>query len=470
MDYLERLEGYKEDILKTLQELIKIRSVEGEPKEGMPFGEGVQQALDYMLHVGKELGFKTTNVDNYGGHLEMGEGEEILGILVHLDTVPEGTDWTHDPFGGEIADGKLYGRGAIDNKGPAVAVLYSMKAIMESNIKLNKKVRLILGLDEETHWKGIHYYLSKEKSPDIGFTPDANFPVIHAEMGILIFELVKKINKSPRMGVVLKSIAGGSAPNVVPDICRVVITANNYDDIKQKIDEFVSKTGYKLSAKGRGKSLEILSEGISAHGAHPENGLNAVSIMMQFLSELQFSNDDVDEFIQFYNNKIGFELNGKSIGCGFSDEVSGDLIFNVGKINVDEETARLTINIRYPVSLTGDEVYEGIRKNTDEHDFGIVKIENKKQIYIPKDHELVQKLMTIYQKHTGDYETQPIVTGGGTYARSIENAVAFGPSFVGQPSVEHQRDEYIAVDSLMKAAAIYCDAIVELADGEEILT
>lgn len=466
MDYLKCLESYKGDMIKTLQQLIGIRSVADEPKEGMPFGEGVQRALDYMFGAGRELGFKTCNTDNYGGHLEIGEGDEILGILVHLDTVPEGTGWTHDPFGGEIADGKLYGRGAIDNKGPAVAVLYAMKAIMESDKKLNKRVRLILGLDEETRWEGIKYYLSREKMPDIGFAPDSDFPVIHGEKGILIFELVKKINKSTGSGIVLKSIEGGSAPNVVPDSCRAIITAESYDDIKQKIREFADTEKYTLSFKGRGKSLEILAEGVSAHGAHPEKGLNAVSVMMRFLSGLKFSNDDIDEFVKFYNQKIGFELNGKSIGCGFSDEVSGNLIFNVGKINADEETARLTINVRYPVSFTGEAVYEGIRTVTDAYDFGIIKIEDKKQIFIPKDHELIRTLMEIYRKHTGDYETEPMVIGGGTYARAIGNAVAFGPTFPGQPSVEHQKDEYIEIESLMKAAAIYCDAIAELA-GEE---
>lgn len=463
MDYLKILDSYQGDMIKTLQELVKIRSVEGKPTKDMPFGEGVHQALMYTLNKGEELGLKVKNVDNYSGHIEIGEGEEILGVLVHLDIVPEGSGWDFDPFGGEISDGRIYGRGTVDNKGPTVAILYALKAIKESGMKLNKRVRLILGTNEETsRWEGIKYYLEKEEMPSFGFTPDANFPVIHSEMGILIFDLIKKIKTNAEKGIALKSIVGGNAPNMVPDSCKAIIMSENYQTVLDVIEAFNNENEFKITARMRGKSMEISSAGVSAHGAHPERGKNAISLLMAFLSKIQFSNDDLNEFIQFYHDKINMELNGESIGCPFEDEISGKLIFNVGQIKVDEKTAGLTINIRYPVTMNGEKIYEGIRSVTDAYEFGIVKKNEQLPIHLDLDHPVVTTLMEVYQRHTQDYESKPIVIGGGTYARAIKNAVAYGPTFRGEPSVEHQKNEYVEIESFMKAARIYTDAIYEL--------
>ncbi len=462
MNHLETLDLYKQDMVEMLQELLRIKSVNAPAKGDMPFGEGIQEALVYTLNKGEELGFKVKNVDNYAGYIEMGEGKELLGILVHLDVVPEGSGWDVEPYGGEIVDGKIYGRGAVDNKGSAAAILYAMKALKEADVKFNKRVRLILGTNEETSkWEGIHHYLKKEETPDLGFVPDANFPVIHAEKGILIFDLIKKIKSTSEEGLLLKSITGGNAPNMVPDSCKAIIMAKDYNEILDKVNAF-NKGDYKIRTRVRGKSMEITAEGISAHGAHPDKGLNAISILMQFLGTLKLSNDDINEFIQFYNDKMGFSLHGENIGCLLKDDVSGKLIFNVGQIQVDNKTAGLTINIRYPVTLKGEKVYECLRSVTDEFEFGIVKKNEQLPIYLELDHPLVRTLMDVYRKHTGDEESRPIVIGGGTYARAIKNAVAFGPTFVGQPSVEHQKNEYISIDHLFHATQIYTDAIYEL--------
>lgn len=462
MNHLEVLNEYKQDMVGMLQELLRIKSVNAPAKGDMPFGEGIHNALVYTLNKGEELGFKVKNVDNYAGHIEMGEGKELLGILVHLDVVPEGSDWKFDPYGGEIEDGKIYGRGAIDNKGPAAAVLYAMKALKEADVKFNKRVRLILGTNEETSkWEGIYHYLRKEETPNLGFVPDANFPVIHAEKGILIFDLIKKIKATSEQGPQLKSIIGGNAPNMVPDACKAIIMAKDYNEILEKANEF-NKGEHKVKTRVRGKSMEITAEGVSAHGAHPEKGQNAISVLMQFLGNLKLSNDDINEFIDFYNQKIGFNHYGENIGCFMEDNASGQLIFNVGQIQVDNKTAGLTINIRYPVTFKSEKVYESIRTVTDEFEFGIVKKHEQLPIYLEKDHPLVRTLMNVYKKHTGDEESEPIVIGGGTYARAFENAVAFGPTFVGQPSLEHQKNEYVSINNLFHAAQIYTDAIYEL--------
>ena len=467
MSYLDLIDSYREDMIATLQELIGIRSVVGPAEGEFPFGKDVHKAFLYMLAKARDDGFKTANIDNYGGHIEFsGEPDsEIMAVLGHLDVVPEGSNWDYPPFGGEIAEGRLYGRGAIDNKGPVVASYFAMKALKDAGVLTEKRVRLILGLDEEINWTGMKYYMERVEMPAFGFTPDADFPVIHGEMGILIFELVKKINKSLKPGVSLRSVVGGQAANMVADSARAVITADNYDAIKDTLANFHQKTGYKISCKGRGRSLEINTEGISSHGAHPEEGLNAISILMAFLGEISLSCEDMSEFVEFYNTRIGFDLSGSALGCGLSDAISGNLIFNVGQIKLDPEAARLTVNIRYPITCTDEQVFEAMMPALNKYNSGIIKLDHKAPIYLPKDSEIVVTLMDIYRKHTGDETSQPLIIGGGTYARALKNAVAYGATFPGQDEVAHQKNEYIEVDALMKATKIYAEAIFSLAKG-----
>jgi dipeptidase, putative len=479
MNYLDLIDKNKDEMIKTLQELVSIKSVESEAEGNAPFGKGVQEAFEYMLQKGKAEDFDTENIDNYGGHIDFGgyfldeEGDivgtndEVMCMIGHLDVVPEGKDWDFDPYGGEIADGKLYGRGSGDDKGPVVAALYAMKALKDAGVVPETKVRLILGLDEETNWKGMDYYLKKVKTPDFGFTPDGEFPAINGEMGLLVFDLAKKIGKSTAngKGVSLRSMTGGNAPNMVADYARVVLKANTYDSIREKLAEFKKETGYQIKAKGIGKNLEITTQGISAHGARPEKGLNAISILMKFLCRIDLENEDVKDFLEFYDRHIGFDLDGESLGCGLSDEPSGKLILNVGMISMDDEAARLTINIRYPVTMTDEKVYQAMMPVINKYNLGIIKKKHQAPIYLPKDDKMISTLMDIYRKHTGDMESEPLVIGGGTYARAIKNTVAFGARFPGEPELAHQKNEYIVIENLIKMTKIFADSIFELANG-----
>jgi succinyl-diaminopimelate desuccinylase len=477
MGYLDRIDEYRGEMIRTLQELIAIPSVRGHEEKNMPFGRAVDDALKYMLRLGEEAGFLTHNEDNWGGHIDYrvpveGDREseaKTLGILVHLDVVPEGSDWDYPPYGGvlvETPEGqRIYGRGTMDDKGPTIAAFYAMKALKDEGFLPQKNIRMILGLDEETSWDGMKQYLEKVSAPDFSFTPDADFPVIHGEMGILVFELVLKLNPSEKgrtEGLRLRSIDGGTAANSVADVAGATIMSSDYDHVKKKLLEFKARTGYDIKSIGRGKSLRIQATGRAAHGATPWNGENAISILMMFLGELSFLEEDRMDFIQFYNEKIGFQFHGQSLNCGFSDDLSGKLILNVGMIHMDDEIAKLTINIRYPITLDQERVYEGIMPLVDEYGMGIVKLNNKAPIFVPVEDPLVQTLLKVYRKHTGDMESKPMVIGGGTYARAVPGAVAYGAKFPGAPEVQHRKNEYIEVDSLIKTAKIYADAIYEL--------
>ena len=462
----EKIKENFDEQLQTLKELVAIKSVAEEPEDGIrkdpPFGEGVNDALHYMLDKGREMGFDPVNIDNYGGHIQFGQGDEIMGVAVHLDCVPEGDGWDHDPFGCEEEDGKIYGRGTCDDKGPAVASLYAMKALKELGMEPDKRVRLILGLDEETNWVGLRYYLENEEMPDFSFTPDGDFPLINGEKGILVFDVAKKFAKTNATGLEFRSFRGGEAENMVPGFARVIVKSDKkgeYDKIREKAKYFEELKGEEIGIRPIGKSLELTAEGVPAHGAHPEMGRNAISIMMDFLGMLDFTSDDVSDFIEFYNKYIGKELNGESFGCRLSDDVSGETILNVGMIDMDTKSGRITVNIRFPVTAKEEDIYSGIDEVCSKYNVGIVKKTSLAPMFISPDSLYIRQLMEAYRMCTGDETSQPLVIGGGTYAKAFDNCVAFGAKFPGGESVEHQNNEYIRKDEFLKMTEVYALAI-----------
>ena len=476
MDFLTnvnaKIEENKAEMVSSLSTLLSIPSVASESGGIAPFGEDVQRAYDQTMNMAKDAGFRTFNADNYGGHIDYVAGPndngEIVGIIGHLDVVPAGNDWDFEPYGGEVIDGNICGRGATDDKGPVIAAFYAMKALKECGYEPKRTIRMILGLDEETNWQGMDYYLeSVDKLPNYGFTPDADFPAIHGEKGILIFDIAKKFNGTSDKGLELSSIKGGTVANAVADYARAVLHESSgagYDSVKDAVVLFRENKGCKINCRGIGKSLEITVSGKAAHGAQPEKGLNAISLMMEFLGELNFVNDDVNDFIGFYNDCIGYDIHGERIGCGFEDEPSGKLIFNVGKIELDKKSVELTINIRYPVTSNDAAVYDGMMSVLDKYALGIVKDSHQLSIYIAKGDPLVETLVDVYRKHTGDMDTEPQVIGGGTYARAMDNIIAFGAHFPDEPELEHQKNELISIDNMMKLTRIYAEAIYRLAE------
>ena len=186
MDYTyldSRVEELREELLADLKRWIAIPSVLGEAAPDAPFGAETRRMLDLAMETAERYGFKTRVFDGYCGDVSLGEGAQTMGILAHLDVVPLGDGWTHDPLGCEIEDGRVYGRGVIDDKGPALAALYAMRAVRDAGIPLQDGVRLILGCDEETGMQDMRHYASVNKMPDYGFSPDAEFPVINIEKG-----------------------------------------------------------------------------------------------------------------------------------------------------------------------------------------------------------------------------------------------------------------------------------------------
>jgi len=420
MSFGKEVLAIREEIIETTQKLIQINTVETQAQPNAPFGQGNREALNYVLDLGKQWGFTTKDLDGYAGYLEFGEGDDVVVVIPHLDVVPEGTDWDYPPFGGEIHNGNIYGRGASDNKGPGVASLYAFKLVRDSGLPIKKRVRLVFGTDEESGFECVKHYIKVEGLPTTGFTPDGAFPVINAEKGIISGNFVLQIPE----GVTALTFTGGTARNVVPASAKATVAGTTYE-----------------------------ATGVAAHASTPEAGENAIIKLAKELQ--QIASHPVLDFLKIASSP-------ETLGIAMEDEISGHLTYNLGLINVDKKVATLTINIRYPVTKNGIEIIQQLKNIAKAHGATFEDETNSLPHYISEDSPLVQTLLGAYTAVTG-LTGKPLAMGGGTYARALGNFVAFGGRFPGAPKNAHQKNEFISIDTLLKDTEIYATGIYELA-------
>ncbi|MCA1032408.1 dipeptidase PepV [Bacillus timonensis] len=466
INWLEEVLRRKENLLKDTQEFLKIKSILDEENvtHDAPLGEGIDQALQFMLSKGSDDGFTAKNLDGLAGHLEMGQGEDLLGILCHVDVVPEGDGWSSDPFGAEIRDGKIYARGAIDDKGPTMAAYYAMLIVKELGLPLSKRVRMILGTDEESDWRCVDHYFKHEEMPAMGFAPDADFPIIYAEKGISDFDLCLEAESGSHVGTMqLVSFHSGRRYNMVPDYAEALLRGSfDQGDVISKFNDYL----YKVKLNGKTEIVEnglsLSLEGVSAHGMEPNHGKNAGLFLSAFLNEMEL---DVvaKKYIHFVTSYFLDDSRGKQLGVSYNDDITGDLTINVGKLSYSMNNGgSIGINLRYPVTNDIDETRKKIEERCVNHGFKLTNFSNSNPHHVDSNHILVKTLQKVYKEQTGE-EATLLSIGGGTYARSLAAGVAFGPLFPGRPDIAHQKDEYMVIDDLVKATAIYAQAIYELA-------
>ena len=463
----KQIDKYKDEIISKVIRLVQIPSVhEDSVNYSKPFGENANRALEYMLGIGKELGFKTKNIDGYCGYIEFGEGKDLVGIIGHLDVVPVGSGWTYEPFEGTIHNGNIYGRGTIDDKGPVIASLYAMKAIKDT-CKVNKRVRLILGLNEERDWKCIKYYKEHEELPTIGFSPDADFPCIYAEKGVLSLYLQDDYSAYINEPLVIEKIdCKGNAINVVPKECSIIVRINNssisIDSLINNINEVSSKNSFEIDLeKLDNNKLSITSYGISSHAAHPELGSNAISKLLVLLYEV-FKNYNTNiGILHLFYKSLGLDYNGEKLGLYLDDE-SGKLTINVGKVSLENNKFEIGLNIRVPVKSDISVVIDKfVEVSTPYPKITVETVNYIKPLYVPKDDYLVKTLCGIFNKMTGQ-NVNPIAIGGATYARAFNNCISFGANMPGNKDMCHQADEFINIENLIMTSKIYAEAIYEL--------
>ena len=443
----------KENVLKIKDEMIQeiinlVRyesvSIKSDNKE-KPFGEECKKALEHILELGKKLGFNTKNVDGYCGYIEFGEGKELLGIIGHLDVVPATKEdgWTKDPYQAEIINNKLYGRGTSDDKGPVISCLYAMK-IANSLKQLNKRVRLIIGLNEEQDWECIERYKQTEELPTISFSPDANFPCIYAEKGIITLTIENDFNLDDE---ILEFTTGNNAINVVPKTAHIIIKTNNPNKFIEEKDIIVEKIE---------DTIKITATGISSHAAFPTLGDNAATKLLKYINKI-YKNKFLTklEELDFYNLENPLYLGGDSL----TDE-SGTLTSNIGIINYENNKLIIKTNLRVPIKTSFAELKNICNRSIDSIKY-YFEGENE-GLYVSKDSYLVKTLTRIFNETTNMNE-EAIAIGGGTYARAFNNCVSFGMTFPNEEELCHQVNENIDIDNLLLATEIYTKAIIELA-------
>ena len=460
IDFKKEVLNHKEDLLKDLFELLSVRSILGtDITEETPFGSGPREALDLILSFGERDGYKTKLVENKAGHIEVGQGEELFGILGHVDVVPVvEADWTSHPFKPEIRDGKIFARGSLDDKGPTMAAYYAVKLLDKLGVKWNKRVRVIIGSDEETGFRCVEAYFKHEEQPASGFTPDAMFPLVYAEKARATFDhKLKFLVEDGNYNYKLVKFNGGQVLNMVIASAKAELVGE-VSDIKEKFENFLAQE--KLDGEVTVEdTIKLTLKGKAAHGSTPQYGINGATKLAEFLSTLGLDNNGKN-FVNYIVEKLANDPFGEKLGIDYSDNEMGEATYNYGIIDYDllKKVGIVSTDCRHPMKFDLVARLNGVK--VDNIDIEVTS--TKEAHYVPKDDELVTTLMDVYRKHTGDTKNDAFVLGGGTYARCLKKGVAFGLLFPGKEDTMHQANEYLEVEDLLLATAIYAEGIYKL--------
>lgn len=445
---------YRKDILRDLETLIAIPSVCTEPLPGKPFGEEPARALECILEMAKRLGFETENTGNYAGDAHYGCGEDYIDVLTHVDVVPAGDGWDSEPFCMEERDGFLYGRGVADDKGAAVVSLYCLKALKDAGVQGKHVIRTVFGAGEEIASNDLDKYYEEHPYPVMGFTPDCAYGICHSEKGILRMDFQEQEKHS---GCV-KSFQAGLVVNAVPAKAVAVVECTPQKRaMLLEAAERIAADNFTFAFHG--SAAEITAVGRAAHGAEPELGINAASLLIQLLSQV-FTPEETGSLIAFLAERISTEYNGNLLGIRMSDEPSGSLTLNLGIVNIGESGACASIDIRYPVTKELEPIIDTVRHAAQSYRLTASIRSHDAPLYIPKESPLIQNLKEAYESVMHE-PCDIFSTGGGTYARSTNNrTVAFGPIFPSEPTTNaHNCNEHINLENFFLHAQICLEAM-----------
>ncbi|MFN3729002.1 MAG: Sapep family Mn(2+)-dependent dipeptidase [Fimbriimonadaceae bacterium] len=449
------LDAHEQELIAATQEMLRIPSIESEPEPGAPFGIENRRALDLALDQANAWGMKTRGLEGYCGWAEIGDGPNMVMTLGHLDVVPVGPGWKHDPFGAEIDEGYLYARGATDDKGPTMASFFAVRAIQETCPDLGARVRIVFGCNEESGFKCVERYMESEEVPTFGIAPDSGWPCYHGEKGIMNLYVSAPLPEGP---LALVSCEGGQRPNIVID--QATATVRVTPEIRSEIDEKLAESWDRnVTWTWNEDLLQITAVGKAAHGAMPMFGDSAATRLFRFLYEIAPTAMQ-DIYGELMN---ATHIGGVGLGVDGADEPSGGLTSNLGVIETSGDRLKLLFNLRYPVTWSGDDLAARARKYFDTLSAGLRVDEatDSAPLYFPLEHPLIQTVCDVVREEA-DIDKAPGVMGGGTYARAIPNTVSVGTSWPGDGKA-HETDERIKVDHLLKAAKIYAHILIRLA-------
>lgn len=435
-------------IFEDIARLIAIDSVEAEEKPGMPFGEGPAKALQEALKIAQELGLDAVNCENYIGYAQLGEGEDYLATITHLDVVPVGEGWKEDPFTMREREGYIIGRGVMDDKGPSVLCLYALKYLKDHDIPLRYPVRALLGANEESGMRDVEYYLENYKAPLFCFSPDANFPLCNGEKGIYHGRMIAKV---PMENIV--DIKGGTVANAVADKAEAWIRAAQVQPAERVTVERVEDGLWHLTASG-----------IGGHASLPEGTINAIGVLVNTILEQKLAGAQEEKFLRALA-KLHENADGSGLGVQADDGLFKPLTIVGGVIGVENGRMVQTLDSRYPTNTSGEKIASIIREKLG--DVAEVTVDrDAAPFYISVDKPEVKACIDAYNAITGE-NAEPYTIGGGTYARDFPNAVSFGPEHPERPVPDfagpiHGVDEAACKDWLLEALKVYILALIEL--------
>lgn len=453
------IDAHADEMVDVLSTLVAIPSVKGEPEGDMPFGKEPARALHKMLEICENYGFTVKNHENYVGTIDMYTDKETqLGVLCHLDVVPEGTTgWVNPPYELTLSDGKLYGRGSSDDKGPAVAVLFALRAIKESGITLSKNVRLLVGTDEECGSSDLRYYRAKEALPPYVFTPDATYPVINLEKGRISGKFVKNITAGGEKTIV--SVKGGVAVNAVPEKATATIkgfTEGEIEAVKAALPEDIT-----MDIEVNGDVAILTANGKAAHASAPQSGKNAVTALIKALGTMQTTDESAAFFASIAKIFAYGESNGESMGIKAQDAKSGALTFVFSMIDYENGAFSSAYDIRFPISECVDSVRAKIESTIATVGLEMTDFKGVEPHYVDENSDFIKTLLSVYTDFTGE-PGECLAIGGGTYVHGIEGGVAFGAEFCGEDNRVHGANEYISLEKFILNAKIFAEAILRI--------
>ena len=445
------LEANKEQMLKDIGALVAINSVEAAPAEGAPFGPGARAALDKTLELAGRLGLDTHNCEGYIGYAELPgrEAGKYLATICHVDVVPAGEGWSGDPFAMRRQDGWILGRGVLDDKGPMVATLYTLKCLKELGVPLRYPIRALAGTNEETGMEDVEYYLAHNPAPVFCFTPDAEFPVCNGEKGHFHGKLV-----SPVCHGKILAFEGGVANNAVPDRASALVQA----------DMAGLKNAPNITLEPENGCVRVRGWGKSGHAASPEGTVNAIGLVADYLLANGLCNEAERSYLEVLH-KLHSSTAGEGLGIATSDGPFGPLTIIGGRMYMQEGRMVQTMDSRYPTSTNGDVLAAAIRAAIGTG-ASLEDVDAADPFYIEADTPAIRACIDTYNEVTGKNE-KPFTMDGGTYARHFPYAVSFGPeshdmvlpSFGGPM---HGANESAPVDALLQSVKIYILALLRL--------
>lgn len=449
-DQVTRLiDSYQDELIATLSRWISVPSVKDDAQPGAPFGTEVRRMLDIAMQDAENMGFPTRNFDGYACDMTLGDKPETIAVLGHLDVVPAGDGWSVPPFAATLEGDRLIGRGTSDDKGPALAALYAMRAIKEAGVPLKKSIRLILGCDEESGWEDMDYYCKHTDMPEMGFSPDASFPVINTEKAAIHAMIHAPLADD---GLQVKQLWTGERMNVIPGESKALLDGGA--ELAEAVAAYAAKTGLPYTAEVTADGVWVTAEGIPGHAAYPEGRRNAIGMMLLLLKEL-----GVTGALATLADAVGMESNGVSLGCACADEVSGPLTCNMGILHIENGVVTASLDMRCPITSDLNMLQTAAMAHLP--GFTADHVGLTQPHHVPAESELVSSLLAAYHEETG-LEAFAMSTGGGTYAKVLKQGVAFGAAFPDDEDLAHQANEYVTIPGLIKAAKVYANALLRL--------